>query len=83
MLKGAYCISEGSAGIKGGEIGEGSALIGMEKPNVSGDRGKTRSDNPFQDFGDCLEEDDNPEGGRGVIGLFAWLVEDNTIGFFE
>ena len=30
-----------------------------------------------------MEKENNPEGGGGVIGLFAWLVEDNAIGLFE
>ena len=36
-MEGAYCISEGGAGVKGGERGEGSSLIGMEKANGLGD----------------------------------------------
>ena len=76
-------MGEGGTGIKGGERGEGPTLIGEEEASISGNWGKAGSDNPLQDFRDSLEEDDDAEGGRGIIELLGRLVEDNTIGLFE
>jgi len=36
-----------------------------------------------QDFRECLEEDNDPEGGRRVGGGLARLVEDDTKCFLE
>jgi len=47
---------------------------------MPGNRGEAGGDYPFQDQGNGLKQDDNSEGGGGVIGLLAWLVKDNAIG---
>jgi len=53
----------------------------VKEAGEPGDGGETGGDYPFQDLGDSLKEDNNPEGSRRVVGLLARFVEDNPVGF--
>ena len=46
-------------------------------------RGKPDGEDAFEDFRDSFEEDNDPEGGRGVVRRLPGLVEDNPIRVFE
>jgi len=50
---------------------------------MPGQEGETRSDDSLQYLGKSLKQDDHPEGGRGIIGGLARLVQHNTIYFFQ
>ena len=58
-------------------------MVPMEELESSGLKGKAGSHNPFQHFGDGLEEDDNPKGGRRLLRGLATFVQNKAIGFFE
>ena len=46
-------------------------------------RGEPDGEDAFEDFWNGFEEDDNPEGGRGVIRRLPGLVEDDPIRVFD
>jgi len=58
-------------------------LVAVEQAGVSGDGGEAGGDYPFQDRGDSLEKDNNPEGSGRVIGLLARFVENNPVRFLQ
>ena len=37
----------------------------------------------FQDLGHSLEENDDTQRGAGVVGWFAWYIQDYPVGVFE
>ena len=55
----------------------------MKEAGEPGAGGEAGGDYPFQDLGDSLEEDNNSEWGRRVVGLLARFVEDNPIRFLQ
>ena len=56
----------------------------MKEANVSGNGLKTGGNNPFQDFGDGLEENNDAKRGRRVIGgLAVAVVKDYPICHFH
>jgi len=55
----------------------------VKEAGVPGNGGEAGGDYSFQDLGDSLEEDNNSEGSRGVVGLFARLVKDDPISFLQ
>ena len=78
-LEGTEPVGKSRTGIERGYGGDQPALVTVKKTGVPGDGGEAGGDYPFQDLRDSLEEDDNPEGSRRVVGLLARFVEDNTI----
>ena len=76
-------MREGRGGVEGGETGEGAGLVRVEEGTGPGNEGKARGGDAFHDLGEGLKEDNNPEGGGGVIGGLAWLVQDDAVGFLE
>ena len=82
-LEGTDRLSESRAGVKQGEGWERPALVTVNEAGVPGDRGEAEGDYSFQDLGDSLEEDNNSEGSWGVGGLFARLVKEDPISFFQ
>jgi len=67
-------VRERETGIGGAESWEGPALVGVKKAFGPGDGGQSDRHYPFQDLGDGFEEDDDAEGGRGVVAGLARLV---------
>ena len=55
----------------------------MKEAGEPGDGGEAGGDYPLQNLGDSLEEDNNSEGSRRVVGLLARLVEDNPVRFLQ
>jgi len=56
-------------------------LVAVKEAGEPCDGGEVGGDYPFQDLGDSLEEDNNPEGSRRVVGLLARFVENNPVFF--
>jgi len=80
-LAGPYLMSEGQAGVEGAKSGEGAALFQVEEaPGAGVTRQHDRHD-LFQDFGYCLQKEDNKEVERRVVGCCVGLVEDDTVCF--
>ena len=73
-LERADCVDKSRAGIKRGEGGERATLVGIKETHIAGHRRESGSGNSFKDFGDCLEEDDDPERGWGVVRGFTGFV---------
>jgi len=46
---------------------------------VPGHKRETRSDDSFQYFGEGFEQDNDPEGGRGIVGRLARLIQYDAI----
>ena len=61
-------MGEGGHRIRGAEAREGAALVRVEQAGLSCQRGEPDGKDALKDFGDGLEEDDNAEGGWGVVG---------------
>jgi len=58
-------------------------MVGVQRPLQQGCCEEAGCYNPFQDFRECADEDDDPErGGRLVQGL-PWLVKHHTIRTFQ
>ena len=51
----------------------------MKEASVHGDRGQVGGNDPLQDLGDSLEEDNDSEGSRRVVGLLARFGKDNPL----
>jgi len=81
-LEGSYLMCEGEAGVGGAKSREGAAVVWVEETFGVGDGRQPDCHNLFEDFGDGFEEDDDMEGGGGVVGGLAGFIQDNTIGGF-
>ena len=82
-LEGSDFVGEGGHRIRGAEAGEGAALVRVTQACLSCQGGEPDCENALNDFGDSFEEDNDAEGGRGVVARFAGFVEDNSICVFE
>jgi len=76
-------MHEGEAGVGGAESRQGAALGEMGEPLGSRDGGQPDHPYPSRDFRNGFSEDNDPEGGRGVIGGLAGLVQDHPIRRFQ
>ena len=76
-------MGESGGGVNQGERGERAALVAVEKAGESGAMGEAEGNYSFKDLGDSLEQNNDSEGSRRVVGLLARLVEDNPIGFLN
>ena len=76
-------MGEGCGGVEGREARERAGLVRVEKATGSGDEGEARGGNPFHDFGECFQENKDPDGGRRVVGGHSRFVEDYPGGLFE
>jgi len=72
-------MGEGRCGIEGGEAREGSCLMRVKQAYMPGQKGETRSDDLLQYLGKSLQKNNDPKGGRGIIGCFARLIQHNAI----
>ena len=82
-MKGVYLMGEGGHRIRGAEARKGATLVGVKQSRLSCQGGESDGENTFEDFRNGLEEDDDAEGGWGVVGWFAGLVKDNPVGVLE
>ena len=57
--------------------------MGVKEASNSGYAGEAPVHDSFQNLGECLNENNNSEGGGGVVGGLAGLVKDNAIGPFQ
>ena len=73
-MEGLYLVGEGKAEVGGAESQEGTAFVWMEETLGPGDGGEPDHHYPFNDFRYGSEEDDDTEGGVGVVGGLAGLV---------
>jgi len=73
-LEGIHLVHEGEAGVGGAEPWQGAALVWVEEASRSGGGGQSDCHYPFEDLRDGLEEDNDAEGGGGVVGGLAGLV---------
>jgi len=55
----------------------------MEKAPGSSDGGQSDRHHPFENFWIGFEEDDDGEGGQGVIGGLAGLFQDHSVGCYK
>jgi len=67
-------MGEGRCGVESGEAREGSCLVRVKQAYMPGQEGETESDDSLQYFGKSFKQDDDPEGGRGIIGGLARLI---------
>jgi len=81
-LEGFYFVCEGEAGVSGAELREGAALVWVEEDFGPGDGRQSDGHHPLEDFGDGFQEDDAMEGGGALVGSFAGLIQDYTVGSF-
>jgi len=81
-LEGFYLLSEGEAGVGGAESREEAALVRVEEASGFCNGRQSECHYPFEDLGDGFEEDDDVEGGGGVVGGLAGLVQDYSVGGF-
>jgi len=58
-------------------------LIWVEEALSSSDGGQSDRHDSFEDFRNGFEEDDDAEGGRGVVGGLARLLHDYPVGGFK
>jgi len=76
-------VHESEAGVGGAESWQGAALVRVEEASRPSDGGQSDRHYLREDLGDGLEEDNDAEGGGGVVGGLARLVQDHPIGGFE
>ena len=53
----------------------------IEKACHSGHAGETTVDDPFRDFAEDVEDNDDTERGGRIIGQLSWFVQDDPGGF--
>jgi len=82
-LEEANLMGEGGCGVEGGEAREGSCLVRMKQAYVAGQEGETSSNDSLQYLGQGFEQDNDPEGGRGIIGGLARLIQHHAICFLQ
>src|ERR1700712_3056243 len=82
-LEGAHFVDKGGAGVRSAQAWEGAALIWVEEASSPCQGRQPNGHDPFQDLGDSSEEDNDAEGGRGVVRSFAGLVQHHTVGPLE
>jgi len=70
------------AGVGGAESRQGTALVWMEEALGSGEGGQPDRHYLFKDFQDAFEEDDNTEGGGGIVGGHAGFVQNHPVSGF-
>jgi len=76
-------VHECEAGVGGAKSREGAALVCVEEALGPSDGRQPDRHHSFEDLGDGFEEDDDAEGGGGVVGGLARFVQDNSIGGFQ
>ena len=76
-------MHEGEAGVGGAESWQGAELVRVKEASRPCDGRQSDRHYPFEDFRDGFEEDKDAEGGRGVVGGLAGLVQDHSVGSFE
>jgi len=73
-------VRESKAGVGGAESPEGAALVWVGEALGSGDGGQPDRHYQFKDFRNGCEEDDDAEGGGGIVRGLAGLVQDYPVG---
>jgi len=78
-LKGSDFMRVGQAGVIDAEVCDRAVLVRVEESFGVGDARKPDSDDLFPDFRYCFLEDDDTQGGRGVLGDLFRLVQDDIM----
>ena len=81
-LAGSYLVHEREAGVGGAESQRGAALAWMEEALGPGEGTQPDCHYPLKDFRDGLDENDNTEGGGGIVEGLAGLVQNHLLGAF-
>jgi len=76
-------VCEGEAGVGGAEPWKRATLVWRVETLGFSDGRQPNCHYPFKDVGDGFMEDDDAEGGAGVVGGLAGLVPDHPIGGFH
>ena len=76
-------MGEGGHRVRGTEAREGAAMVWVKQARLSRKGCEPYGEDALKDHRDSLEENDDAEGGWGVIGRFARLVKDNSVCVFE
>jgi len=76
-------VHEGEAGVRGAKSWQGAALVQVEEASRPSDGGQSDLHYPFEDLPDGLEEDNDAEGGGGVVAGLSSLVQDHLVGGFK
>ena len=58
-------------------------MVGVQEAGLASHVGEPDCHDSLQYFGDGFEENHYAEGGRCVVGGFAWFVQDYPVGVFE
>ena len=82
-LKGSDLVGECGHRIRGAEAREGAALVWVEQARLSRQSSEPDSEDAFKDFRDGFEENDDPEGGWGVVRRLPGFVKDYSICVLE
>ena len=67
-------MGEGGYRVRGAEAREGATLVWVKEACLPRQGDQSHSEDAFEDLGNGFEEDDDPEGGRSVVGWFAGFV---------
>ena len=76
-------MSKGGAGIKRAQARKRATLVGIDQANRPGQGGEAIGNDAFQDLGDSFQKDDDPEGSRRGVVIFAWFGKYNAVGTFQ
>ena len=82
-MESADRVDKSGACVKGGDGGERATLVGVKWAYVAGHRRESGSGNSLKDLGDCLEEDNDPERGWGVVRGLTGFIQYQTVRLLE
>jgi len=78
-VEGSYLVHEREAGVGGAESWQGAGLVWREKALGPGEGGQPDPHYPLKDFRDGFEEDNDTEGGGGIVGGLTRLVQNHPV----
>ena len=74
MLEEADLVGKCCSGVKSGEAREGASLVWVEEAAGPGEEGEAGGGDQFYNCSKGFYKEDDPEGGRCVVGGFPRLV---------